>query len=108
MMILKERGAIVDLAKDGQEAVNKMEESSEGFYDLIFMDIMMPVMDGYEASRTIRAMEREDVHSIPIIAMTANVFEDDKRKAFESGMDAHVSKPFKMEDLEKIFGKYLA
>lgn len=108
MMILKERGVIVDLAKDGQEAVNKMEESSEGFYDLIFMDIMMPVMDGYEAARTIRAMEREDVHSIPIIAMTANVFEDDKRKAFESGMDAHVSKPFKMEDLEKIFGKYLA
>jgi len=105
--VLKEKGATVELANNGSEAVEKMKSVEEGYFDLIFMDIMMPIMNGYEATKAIRALEREDVKTIPIIAMTANAFEEDKNNAFASGMNAHVSKPFTMDALNAALKKYL-
>lgn len=106
--VLEERGANVTLAKNGKEAVNTLERFPVGTFDLVFMDIMMPVMDGYEATKAIRALEREDSKTLPIIAMTANAFEDDKRNALECGMNEHIAKPFKMEILDQVLRKYLS
>ena len=78
---------------DGQEAVELFRNSELGEFDVILMDIMMPVMNGYEAAKTIRSLNREDAKTIPIIAMTANAFTEDRIKAKEAGMDEHVSKP---------------
>ena len=81
--------------------------SGEGYYHLIFMDVQMPNMDGYEATKAIRALDREDVLKMPIVAMTANAFEEDVRDALSAGMDAHFAKPIDIRILEQILYKYL-
>ena len=91
--IMKNNGFETELASDGSIAVEMVRNSAEGYYDLILMDIRMPVMDGYEAARTIRELPRKDATEIPIIAMTANAFEEDKKRALENGMNAHIAKP---------------
>ena len=99
--ILKEAGFSVDFADDGVVAVERMKTAEPGQYDLILMDIQMPVMDGYEATRQIRALENPDIACIPILAMTANAFQEDKKAAIEAGMDGHIAKPI---DVSKLFG----
>lgn len=98
--ILSTMGANCDTAENGQEAVDKFVNSPRGTYDIIMMDVQMPVMGGYDATRTIRASSHPDAGSIPIIAMTANAFVDDVRDALAAGMDAHVSKPIILEQLK--------
>ena len=98
--ILSTLGAVCDVAGNGQEAVDKFQQSQPGEYDLILMDVQMPVMDGYEATRTIRASDHPSAKTLPIIAMTANAFVDDVRDAIESGMDAHIAKPVQMDKLK--------
>lgn len=97
--IMKNNGFETELASDGSIAVEMMRNSAEGYYDLILMDIRMPVMDGYEAARTIRELPRKDATEIPIIAMTANAFEEDKKRALENGMNAHIAKPLNISVL---------
>ena len=91
--ILRMSGLEVDRAEDGEEAVDRMAECADGYYDIVFMDIQMPRLNGYDATRAIRAMDRPDAKAIPIVAMTANAFDEDRRAAMEAGMDDHVAKP---------------
>lgn len=100
-------GIQVETAVNGKLAVEAVTEKEAGYYDLIFMDIQMPVMNGYEASRAIRASEREDLKNIPIVAMTADAFADDIRKTEEAGMNAHISKPVDIEMLEDALRKWI-
>ena len=106
--LIGEMGVLVEEAFDGSEAVEKVSCSGEGYYDMILMDVQMPVMDGYEATRRIRRLDREDVKHIPVIAMTANAFEEDIRAALQAGMDAHFSKPIDVDRLNDLFYKYLS
>ncbi len=103
--ILKEVGFDVDVANDGVVAVERMREAKPGRYELILMDIQMPVMDGYEATRQIRALENPDVAGIPIIAMTANAFDEDKKAALEAGMNGHIAKPIDVSKLLELLWK---
>ncbi len=89
-------GAKIDEAEDGQQAVAMFEASETGYYDLILMDIMMPNMNGFEATEKIRAMDRPDAATVPIFAMTANAFADDEEKSRQAGMNAHISKPLEI------------
>ncbi len=91
--ILKEAGFGVEVADDGAVAVEKMKAAEPGRYDLILMDIQMPILNGYDATRQIRGLERKEIAGIPIIAMTANAFEEDKQAALEAGMNGHIAKP---------------
>jgi len=91
--LLSAKGMIADMAEDGQSGVEMFVRSSFGYYDVILMDIRMPVMDGYEAARTIRALNRPDAKTVPILAMTADAFTDDIKKCMDAGMNGHVSKP---------------
>lgn len=97
--LIKITGAATDTAEDGVKAVEKFKNSAVGYYDLILMDVQMPHMDGYEATRTIRNMERPDAQSVPVFAMTANAFAEDVDKSREAGMDAHISKPLDIKEL---------
>lgn len=97
--LLQDAGAIVTMAKNGQDAVELFSKAPEGFFDLILMDIQMPVMDGYAATRAIRALRRPDAESTFIIAMTANSFREDVQKCLDNGMNAHIAKPFVMNDI---------
>ncbi len=106
--ILSDTGAIVDVAENGKVAVQTVEKSSEGTYDLIFMDMQMPVMDGCTAAKEIRSLNREDVKTMPIIAMTANAFADDREKTRAAGMNAHLAKPIDMEQLQMILQKWIS
>ena len=103
--VLQNEGADVTKAWNGQEAVELFRKSESGELDVILMDIMMPVMNGYEATRKIRSLDREDAKTIPIIAMTANAFTEDRIRAKEAGMDEHVAKPIDMELLIKVIHK---
>ena len=87
--LLEETGVLPEEAHNGEEAVNMVKKSAEGHYDLIFMDIQMPVMDGYQSTRAIRGLARRDAASLPIVAMTANAFEEDVREAFQAGIDVY-------------------
>jgi signal transduction histidine kinase/DNA-binding response OmpR family regulator len=106
--ILELSGLSVDTAENGREAVDKVLGSTAGHYSLIFMDVHMPVMDGYEATRLIRGSGREDLMEIPIVAMTADAFAEDVKKAMEAGMNGHIAKPIDMTKLEQVLGKWLA
>ncbi len=106
--ILETHGIEVDHAQNGQEAVAMVEASEWGYYDLILMDIRMPVMDGVEATEHIRNMEREDMKRVPIIAMTANAYDEDMQKSLHAGMNAHLSKPIEPSVLLDTLLKYLA
>ena len=102
---LQNAGAKITKAWNGQEAVEIFQASSIGDFDVILMDVMMPVMDGYEATKNIRSLSREDAKTIPIIAMTANAFSEDKIKAEEAGMNEHIAKPINMKLLLRIVSK---
>ncbi|WP_368361451.1 ATP-binding protein [Ruminococcus sp. RTP21484sp1_RTP21281st1_A2_RTP21281_210402] len=105
--ILENYGIETEQAVNGEEAVRRMEESVPGYYDMIFMDIMMPEMDGLEATRTIRNLDREDCKKIPIYAMSANAFDEDVKRSLASGMNGHLSKPVNLQVLEKTLQKVL-
>ena len=100
-------GASVESAEDGVQAVEMFKESAEGYYDLILMDVQMPHMDGYEATRCIRALGRSDAQTVPIFAMTANAFAEDVQKSREAGMNAHISKPLNIRAVYKQMNRYL-
>ena len=100
-MLLTDDGAKVTVAKNGRQAVEHFESNPPGTFDAILMDVMMPVMDGIAATKAIRAMDRADAKTIPIIAMTANAFEEDAKRCLAAGMTAHLAKPFQIEDMEK-------
>ncbi len=104
--ILEEEGAIITPAMNGQEAVDAFRSQPAGTFDMIIMDIMMPVMDGITATKTIRALDRPDAKTIPIIAMTANAFEEDIRNTREAGMNAHLSKPIDIDMLFKTLSRF--
>ena len=105
--ILENYGIKTEQAVNGKEAVRRMEESVPGYYDMIFMDIMMPEMDGLEATRTIRNLDRKDCKKIPIYAMSANAFDEDVKRSLASGMNGHLSKPVNLQVLEKTLQKVL-
>ena len=105
--ILGEAGFLVDTAPDGTDAVAIMEKAEENYYDAILMDVQMPIMDGYESTRTIRRLPRNDVKDLPIIAMTANALEEDKEAALKNGMNAHIAKPLDMDIFISVLKKFL-
>lgn len=106
-VILMEAGFEVESAPDGTDAVEMVKNSEEYYYDAVLMDVQMPIMDGYEATRTIRALPRKDVKKLPIIAMTANALEEDKEAALKNGMNAHISKPLDMDIFMEVLGQFL-
>ncbi len=105
--LLESIGICVEMAFDGQQAVDILKEKPENYYDLIFMDIQMPVMNGYDAARAIRGSGRADLEKIPIVAMSADAFSDDIRRAKEAGMDDHVAKPVEFDKLSAALEKWL-
>ena len=107
MTILEEEGFTVEWAEDGVIAVDMVEKKGCGYYDLVLMDIQMPNMDGYKATRVIRALPDKKKSSLPIVAMTANAFEEDKNKALSIGMDAHITKPMQISVLRSVLSSVL-
>ena len=99
MEILKEYGFRVDTAENGVEAVERIRNSTPGEYDLVLMDVQMPVMNGYEATHQIRSLDNPELAGITILAMTANAFDEDRKKALEAGMNGFLSKPIIIEEL---------
>ena len=108
-VMLEDAGMVVTRASDGKEAVERFKNHPRGTYDIILMDIMMPNMDGHQAAKTIRAMEKErpDASSIPIIALSANAFAEDVKASVDSSMNGHISKPFDMEEVTATIAKYV-
>ncbi len=107
MMILSMREIEADLAENGREAVDKFEASGPGYYDAILMDMRMPVMNGLEAARAIRGLDREDAKRIPMIALTANAFDEDVQQSIQAGLNAHLSKPVEPELLFETLGRLI-
>ena len=105
--IIGSTGITIDTAINGLDAVHKVAQSEEGFYQIILMDIQMPIMDGYEATRQIRSLQRRDIAHMPIIAMTANAFSEDVTNAIKAGMNYHLAKPIDIGALMGILSKYL-
>lgn len=105
ILLLEKAGC--DIVENGQLALERFEGSKEGEFDAILMDVQMPVMNGYDATRAIRALERADARKIPIIAMTANAFAQDEREALNAGMDVHLTKPIDIELLKKVIRQYV-
>ncbi len=107
MAILEEAGLDVEVAGNGQIAVEMLKKSEPDYYQLILMDVKMPVMNGYEATKAVRKLENKELASIPIFAMTANAFEEDKREALNCGMNGHLAKPIDVDKLFKQLRKVL-
>ena len=101
MEILMTEGLVIDRVEDGIQCVYRIEQSPAGTYDLILMEIQMPNMDGYRATEMIRGLSDKNKANIPIIAMTANAFEEDRKKALAKGMNGHIAKPVDAEKVEK-------
>ena len=99
-------GLTVDLASDGVEAVDRMTECEDGYYDIVFMDIQMPRLNGYDAARAIRAMDRSYCRQVPIIAMTANAFAEDVQAAKTVGMNEHIAKPLDLSALARTLSRW--
>lgn len=106
--LLGDMGAVIDTACDGLQGVEAFAASEEGFYDILLMDIQMPVMDGYTAARTIRTLNRADAGTVPILAMTADAFAEDIQAAKDAGMDGHLAKPLDGVTLKREISKYLS
>ena len=104
---MQEEGCTVDRAKDGVECVDMLEKAANGTYQIILMDIQMPVMNGYDAAKKIRRMDDPKKANIPIVAMTANAFSEDKQVALDAGMNDHIAKPIDMSVLVPTLRKYL-
>lgn len=100
--LLEEQGYKVEVADNGQLAVKTLIEKGEGYYDLILISIQMPVLNGYEATREIRSLENKNLANIPILAITANAFEEDRKQALNCGMNEHIAKPIYIEHVNKI------
>ncbi len=105
--IIGSTGVEIESAEDGQQALKKFSEREEGYYDLIFMDIQMPIMNGYEATKEIRSLDRADAKKIPIVAMTANAFTEDMIASKRAGMNEHITKPLNVDQLLKCMGEWL-
>ena len=108
MAILEDSGFTVEVAGNGKIAVEKLEASEVGYYQLVLMDVQMPVMNGYEATKAIRSLKNQDLATIPIIAMTANAFEEDKQEAIRCGMNGHIAKPIDVDVLFETLRKMLS
>ena len=106
--LLEMEGIEAEHATNGEEAVRQFSEKKAGYYDAILMDVRMPVMDGLKATKAIRAMDRPDAGTIPIIAMTANVFDEDVERSLQAGMNAHLSKPVEPERLYETIARLIA
>ena len=104
--VLESSGAVVTKAWNGREAVDAFAASAPGSFDVILMDVMMPVMGGLEAARTIRAMQRPDAALVPIFAMTANAFQDDIRRSRAAGMNEHLTKPLDAKEFLAAIARY--
>lgn len=104
--VLEESGFTVEIAEDGSDAVHMVNDSPDAYYDAILMDVQMPTMNGYEATRAIRNLQRKDVQHLPIIAMTANALEEDREQALKAGMNAHIAKPIDIKNFYEVLGKY--
>ena len=105
--LLTAEGLELDWAENGQICVEKFQASQPGHYDAILMDLRMPVMTGYQATEAIRALERPDGQTIPIIAMTADAFAEDVQKCLDAGMNAHVAKPIDVRDVCRLLAKFM-
>jgi len=105
--ILTFEGAACEIVENGRLALERFQSSKEGEFDAILMDVQMPVMNGYDATRAIRALDRSDAKEILIAAMTANAFVEDERDALEAGMDVHMSKPVDLELMKKVIRQHL-
>jgi CheY-like chemotaxis protein len=105
--MLEITGIVTDEAGDGAQAVKMFHESAIHEYSIIYMDVQMPVMNGYEAAETIRSLEREDAKTVPIIALTANAFREDIDRAIASGMNAHLAKPMDLEKTLEVTFRFL-
>lgn len=97
----------VETAENGKDAVEMIAKSKDGYYDIVRMDVMMPIMNGYEATQEIRKLENRKLANIPIIAMTANAFEEDRIATLKAGMNDHLAKPIQVEKLYEMMMKYL-
>ncbi len=107
MEVLSETGLKVERAEDGEICIDMVERAEDGYYDLILMDIQMPNMNGYQATQAIRKMDHPGKANIPIVAITANAFEEDKKNAYAAGMDAHLAKPIDIQKLMDTLGDIL-
>lgn len=105
--LLSDLGLELDWAENGQICVEKFSDSDVGYYDVVLMDLRMPVMTGLEAARAIRALERPDARTVPIIAMTADAFAEDVKRCLESGMNAHISKPVDIDEVVRLLKKHI-
>ena len=103
---MSDEGANLTVVENGLQAVRMFQEKPEGYFDAILMDIMMPVIDGLTATNSIRSLNHPDAKKIPIIAMTANAFREDKEKCLAAGMSAHLAKPIKIENVKRILYEY--
>ena len=105
--ILLEAGFTVEIAENGQIAVDMLKDSEPGYYRLVLMDIQMPVLNGFKAAKAMRQLENRQLANIPILAMTANAFEEDKQEALRCGMNGHIAKPIDMDMLFETLDKVL-
>ena len=105
--LLESAGVVVEVAENGADGVAALKKSKPGYFDIVLMDIQMPVMNGYQATRAIRALEDEQLRNVPIIAMTANAFDEDRRKSKEAGMNGHISKPIDVAELFRVLNEML-